>query len=77
MGGGGGGVEKWRLKLTSAKVEVEVEAELGNYTLFWGLSVPGEVPQCSASTLALLAGFLNSAKNAPPLIDKIKGFFIG
>ena len=26
---GGGGVEKWRLKLTSAKVEVEVEAELG------------------------------------------------
>ena len=30
MGVGGGGVEKWRLKLTSAKVEVEVEAELGN-----------------------------------------------
>ena len=29
-GVGGGGVEKWRLKLTSAKVEVEVEAELGN-----------------------------------------------
>ena len=28
---GGGGVEKWRLKLTSAKVEVEVEAELGNF----------------------------------------------
>ena len=27
MGGGGGGVEKWRIKLTSAKVEVE--AELG------------------------------------------------
>ena len=27
---GGGGVEKWRLKLTSAKVKVEVEAELGN-----------------------------------------------
>ena len=27
---GGGGVEKWRLKLTLAKVEVEVEAELGN-----------------------------------------------
>ena len=26
---GGGGVEKWRIKLTSAKVEVEVEAELG------------------------------------------------
>ena len=26
---GGGGVENWRLKLTSAKVEVEVEAELG------------------------------------------------
>ena len=26
---GGGGVEKSRLKLTSAKVEVEVEAELG------------------------------------------------
>ena len=25
----GGGVEKLRLKLTSAKVEVEVEAELG------------------------------------------------
>ena len=34
MGGwGGGGVEKWRLKLTSAKVEVEVEAELGNRTV--------------------------------------------
>ena len=31
MGGWcGGGVEKLRLKLTSAKVEVEVEAELGN-----------------------------------------------
>ena len=29
MGGGGGGVEKWRLKLTSAKVGVEVDAELG------------------------------------------------
>ena len=26
---GGGGVEKWGLQLTSAKVEVEVEAELG------------------------------------------------
>ena len=26
---GGGGVEKWRLKLTSVKVKVEVEAELG------------------------------------------------
>ena len=25
-----GGVEEWRIKLTSAKVEVEVEAELGN-----------------------------------------------
>ena len=25
----GGGEEKWRLELTSAKVEVEVEAELG------------------------------------------------
>ena len=34
----------------------------GNYTLFLGLSVPGEVPQCSASVLALLAGFLNSAR---------------
>ena len=30
---GGGGVEKWRLKLTSAKVEVEVEAELGKIQL--------------------------------------------
>ena len=29
VGGWVGGVEKWRLKLTSAKVEVEVEAELG------------------------------------------------
>ena len=28
----GGGVEKLRLKLTSAKVEVEVESELGNTT---------------------------------------------
>ena len=27
VGWGGGGVEKWRLKLTSAKVEGEVEAE--------------------------------------------------
>ena len=27
---GGSGVEKSRLRLTSAKVEVEVEAELGN-----------------------------------------------
>ena len=31
-----------------------------NYTLFWGLSVPGEVPRCSASMLALLASFFNS-----------------
>ena len=31
---GGGGVEKWGLKLTSAKVEVEVEAELGNTPVF-------------------------------------------
>ena len=30
MGLGGRGVEKLRLKLTSAKDEVEVEAELGN-----------------------------------------------
>ena len=29
MSGGGGGVENWRLKLTSAKFDVEVEAELG------------------------------------------------
>ena len=29
--------------------------------LFLGLSVPGEVPRCSASVLVLLAGFLNSA----------------
>ena len=28
--------------------------------LFLGLSVPGEVPRCSASVLVLLAGFLNS-----------------
>ena len=27
---GGGGVKKWRLKLTSAKVEDEVEGELDN-----------------------------------------------
>ena len=30
--------------------------------LFLGLSVPGEVPRCSASVLVLLAGFLNSAR---------------
>ena len=30
MGVGGGGVEKSRLQLTSAKVEVEVEDKLGN-----------------------------------------------
>ena len=28
--GGGDGVDKLRLKLTSIKVEVEIEAELGN-----------------------------------------------
>ena len=28
--------------------------------LFLGLSVPGEVPRCSASVLVLLTGFLNS-----------------
>ena len=36
----------------------------GNYTLFWGLSVPGEVLRRSASALALLARFLNSAANS-------------
>ena len=30
LGGWVGWLEKWGLKLTSAKVEVEVEAELGN-----------------------------------------------
>ena len=29
-----GGVEKWRLKPTSAKVEVEVDTELGNFFNF-------------------------------------------
>ena len=29
-----GGVEKLRLKLTTAKVEVEVEVELGKITIF-------------------------------------------
>ena len=29
-----GGVEEWRIKLTSAKVDVEVEAELGKSKLF-------------------------------------------
>ena len=33
-GVGGGGVEKWRLKLISAKLKVEVEAELGNFIFF-------------------------------------------
>ena len=37
-----------------------VNNEGGNYMLFLGLSVPGEVPQCSASVLTLLACFLNS-----------------
>ena len=32
---GAGGVENWRLKLTSAKVEVEVEAELGKNSSKW------------------------------------------
>ena len=47
MGGwvGGGGVEKWRLKLTSAKVEVEVEAELGNNGIFWKLDI--KMSQCN------------------------------
>ena len=41
MGGGGGGVEKWRLKLTSAKVVVEVEAELGkSFNSYFHTSVP-------------------------------------
>ena len=35
----GCGVEKWRLKLTSAKVVVEVEAELGNQYLLNDLSI--------------------------------------
>ena len=30
-----GWLEKWGLKLTSAKVEVEVEAELGNKIGIW------------------------------------------
>ena len=34
----------------------------GNHNLFLDLSVPGVVPRCSASTLVLLAGFLNSVK---------------
>ena len=34
--------------------------------LFLGLSVPGEVPRCSASVLVLLAGFLNSARLCRP-----------
>ena len=33
--------------------------------LFLGLSVPGEVPRCSASVLVLLAGFLNSVRQTP------------
>ena len=37
---GGGGVEKSRLKLTSAKVEVEVEAELGNISFIHWVDVP-------------------------------------
>ena len=32
----GGGVEKLRLKLASAKVEVEVESELGNSSVVGG-----------------------------------------
>ena len=44
-------MEKWRLKLTSAKVEVEVEAELGNEkkgTLFSGTLTLTTIPsrQC-------------------------------
>ena len=34
---GGGGMEKLRLKLTSATVEVDIEAELGNCTDLWKL----------------------------------------
>ena len=39
MGGWVGWLEKWELKLTSAKieVEVEVEAELGNIQMFFYL----------------------------------------
>ena len=38
---GGGGVEKWRLKLTSAKVVVEVESELGkSFNSYFHTSVP-------------------------------------
>ena len=37
--------------------------------LFLGLSVPGEVPRCSASVLVLLAGFLNSVINLAQLVS--------
>ena len=33
--------------------------------MFWGLSVPGEAPRCSASVLALLANFFNSDQGLP------------
>ena len=44
-----------------------VNNEGGNYMLFLGLSVPGEVPQCSASVLTLLACFLISGQEVAKL----------
>ena len=39
----------------------------GNLTLCFCLSVPENVPRCSASTLVLLASFLNSVWDDVPL----------
>ena len=47
-------MEKWRLKLTSAKVEVEVEAELGNFFIWlisstWSDTMFSEVRRMGSS----------------------------
>ena len=43
----------------------------GGIILFLGLSVPEEVPWCSASTLALLTSFLNSGQSHPTSLDTV------
>ena len=59
MGLGRGGVEKSRLKLTSAKVDVEVEAELGNSKTF----IIGV--KTTANTWATEDDLFKTGQNAP------------
>ena len=54
VGVNGGGVEKSRLKLTSAKVEVEVEAELGNISFIHWVDVPINIEKVSCIAVHIL-----------------------